>query len=258
MRPKVYLVGAGPGAEDLLTLRALKVLEKARVVLYDRLVNPKVLALAPGAEKVYVGKEEGESAKQEEIHALLLYYAQKHGKAVRLKGGDPFVFGRGGEELAFLLAHGVEVEVVPGLSSALALPALAGLPLTHRGLAQGFAVLPGVGEKGQDPDLRPYAQVPTLVLLMGVKQRARIAQALIRLGRSPEEPSLFIEKGSTLEERRVYAPLKAVAAGEVEVFPPAVWVIGNVVGAFLPLVQGANPLQTHREAVCWNPMAAGS
>ncbi|RTH27266.1 uroporphyrinogen-III C-methyltransferase [Thermus scotoductus] len=224
---RVYLVGAGPGDPELLTLKAYRLLKEAPVVLHDRLVDERILALAPG-EKVYVGKEEGESGKQEEIHRLLLRYARAYPKVVRLKGGDPFVFGRGGEEMLFLLRHGIPVEVVPGVTSLLA----SGLPLTHRGLAHGFAAVSGVLEDGGYPDLRAFAQVPTLVVLMGVKRRAWIAKELIRLGRRPDEPTLFVMEATTPRESRVPATLEDVAEGKVEVAAPAVWVIGKVVEVF--------------------------
>ncbi|MEZ0349154.1 MAG: SAM-dependent methyltransferase, partial [Thermus sp.] len=133
---KVYLVGAGPGDPELLTLKAHRLLQEAPVVLHDRLVDGRILDLIPG-KKVYVGKEEGESEKQEAIHRLLLSYARRYPFVVRLKSGDPMVFGRGGEEALFLLRHGIPVEVVPGVSSVLG----TGLPLTHRGLAHGFAAV---------------------------------------------------------------------------------------------------------------------
>ena len=224
---RVYLVGAGPGDPELLTLKAYRLLKQAPVVLYDRLVDGRILDLVSG-KKVYVGKEEGESLKQEEIHRLLLAYARAHPMVVRLKGGDPMVFGRGGEEALFLLRHGVPVEVVPGVTSLLA----AGLPLTHRGLAHGFAAVSGVLEGGGYPDLRPFAKAPTLVVLMGVKRRVWIAQELLRLGRDPEEPTLFVENASTPKERRLFASLETVAEGRVEVKPPALWILGEVVRVF--------------------------
>lgn len=212
---RVYLVGAGPGDPELLTLRAYRLLREAPVVLHDRLVDPRILALTKG-KRVYVGKEEGESGKQEEIHLLLLRYAQAYPWVVRLKGGDPFVFGRGGEEVLFLLQHGIPVEVVPGITSPLA----SGVPLTHRGIAEGFAVVSGVLQGGGFPDLAPYARVPTLVVLMGAGRRAWIARELLRLGRSPEEPCLFVEQATTPKERRIQATLGEVAEGKVAVHPP--------------------------------------
>ncbi|MCS7068201.1 MAG: uroporphyrinogen-III C-methyltransferase [Meiothermus sp.] len=231
MRGKVYLVGAGPGDPELLTLRAMRVLQEAEVVLYDRLVAPAVLELAnPLAQRVYAGKELGQQeCVQSEIFRQLLFHARAGRKVVRLKGGDPMVYGRGGEEWAFLAGEGVEVEVVPGVSSALALPGLAGIPLTLRGVAGGFSVLSGHAQGGSLPELAPYARSDTLVILMGVKERVRIARELLRLGRSPQEPIAFIEKGSTPQERVVVATLGQVAAGELEVQSPAVWIIGQVV-----------------------------
>ncbi|WP_018110388.1 uroporphyrinogen-III C-methyltransferase [Thermus igniterrae] len=234
---RVYLVGAGPGDPELLTLRAYRLLREAPVVLHDRLVDPRILALTKG-KRVYVGKEEGESGKQEEIHLLLLRYAQAYPWVVRLKGGDPFVFGRGGEEVLFLLQHGIPVEVVPGITSPLA----SGVPLTHRGMAEGFAVVSGVLQSGGFPDLAPYARVPTLVVLMGVRRRVWIAQELLRLGRRGDEPTLFVEQATTPQERRVPATLEEVAAGKVEVGSPAVWVVGEVVRVFSHI---SNKIGTH-------------
>jgi uroporphyrin-III C-methyltransferase len=231
VKGKVYLVGAGPGDPELLTLRAVRVLQEAEVVLYDRLVSPAVLALVhPLAQLHYVGKERGEQDRvQQTIFQQLLHHARAGRKVVRLKGGDPMVYGRGGEEWLFLAQEGIEVELVPGLSSALAVPGLAGIPLTLRGVAGGFALLSGQAQGGGLPDFTPYARVDTLVVLMGVKPRVHIAQELLRLGRRADEPVAFIERGTTPEERVVLSTLGAVARGEVEVQSPAVWVIGAVV-----------------------------
>ncbi len=227
----VWLVGAGPGDPGLLTVKALQVLQEAEVILYDRLVSEDVLKLAnPAAEQIYVGKHEGEQqGRQEELLHLMLRLARDGRNVVRLKGGDPMVFGRGGEEWRFLQEHGVPVEVVPGVSSAIALPALAGIPLTYRGYSSGFAVVSGHCREGGEQDWSRYARAETLVVLMGVKERRWIARALLDLGRDPGEPVCFIEKGTTSEERVVETTLAAVARGEVEVLPPAVWVIGKVV-----------------------------
>lgn len=182
----VYLVGAGPGSADLLTLRAARVLQEAEVVLYDRLVSPEVLALVnPQAELIYVGKTKGEQDKQQQILQLLLSHARAGRKVVRLKGGDPMVFGRGAEEWLHLAQAGLPVELVPGLSSAVALPGLWGIPLTMRGLASGFAVISGQIQEGAAPNLAAYARVDTLVILMGVERRVELARALIRAGRRP-------------------------------------------------------------------------
>ena len=227
---KVYLMGAGPGDPDLLTVKAQRVLGTAEVVLYDRLVSPEVLALADSrAELIYVGKHEGEQeSAQRLIFDLMLERAREGRTVARLKGGDPCVFGRAGEEWLSLVRAGIEVEIVPGVSSALAAPALAGVPLTYRGLSRGFAVVTGHCTGSHGVDWRDYARVDTLVILMGVKERANIARALIRAGRSGEEPAVFIERSSTADERVVDTTLGRVAAGGVEVEAPAVFVIGVV------------------------------
>lgn len=228
---KVYLVGAGPGDPELLTIKALRTLRKAEVVLYDRLVTPDVLGLAnPAAELVYVGKGEGEQEQvQERILAFLLAYAHQGRTVVRLKGGDPLVFGRGGEEWHFLSAHGIEVEFIPGITSAVAVPGVAGIPLTLRGVSSAFTVIAGHRRGGAMPDWSRYAGTDTLVILMGVKHRAAIARGLIEAGRDPNEAVAFIERGTTLAERVVPTTLAAVAAGNVEVNSPAVFVVGAVV-----------------------------
>ncbi len=231
MKGKVYLVGAGPGDTELLTLKAVKALEQAEVVLYDRLVSSRVLDLAPPhAEQIYVGKFHGEQQQvQQRILELLLHYARQGKTVVRLKGGDPLVFGRGGEEWLFLREHGIPVELVPGITSAIAVPGLAGIPLTFRGLSASFAVVTGHCQDGREQDWSQLARVETLVILMGVEQRERIAQALIAAGRDPEEPVAFIERGTTPEERVLCSTLAKVAHGRVTVDPPAVFVVGPVV-----------------------------
>lgn len=228
---KVYLVGAGPGDPDLLTVRACRVLERAEVVLYDRLVSPEVLALANRqAELIYAGKNEGEQHQaQDRINEQLLAQARRGKLVVRLKGGDPLVFGRGAEEWRLLIRHGIEVEVVPGLSSALAVPNSAGIPLTFRGLARAFAVITGHCATEGPIDWRRYAAVETLVILMGVHRRAEIAAELIQAGREPGEPAAFIERGTTPDERVILTTLAEIAAGKIDVAPPAVFVVGQVV-----------------------------
>jgi uroporphyrin-III C-methyltransferase len=227
---KVYLMGAGPGDPELLTVKALRILRAADVVLYDRLVSPEVLALAnPAAALIYVGKHEGEQeSTQQLIFALMLEHARDGKTVARLKGGDPCVFGRAGEEWLSLVRNGIEVEIVPGVSSALAAPELAGVPLTYRGLSRGFAVVAGHCAGSDGVDWRDYARVDTLVILMGVKERGNIARALIHAGRRADEPAVFVERSSTPEERVVDTSLGAVAAGAVEVEAPAVFVIGAV------------------------------
>jgi uroporphyrin-III C-methyltransferase len=228
---KVYIVGAGPGDPELLTVKAWRVIQQAEVVVYDRLVSPEILELIrPGAERIYAGKQEGEQHEiQDRILELLLEYGRLSKRVVRLKGGDPMVFGRGAEEWEFLAAHGIETEIVPGISSAVAVPSLAGIPLTFRGVAASFAVVTGHCCGGERSDWARYAAVDTLVILMGVKNRAHIAAQLIAAGREPGTLAAFIENGSTPRERVVTTTLSQVAEGLVEVMAPAVFVVGDVV-----------------------------
>lgn len=228
---KIWIVGAGPGRRDLLTVRACEALAVADVVLYDRLVSAEVLALArPGAILEDAGKEHG---RQEEIQQKILEdldrYARRFRHVVRLKGGDPMVFGRGAEEWAWLRERGWDVEIVPGISSALAAPALAGIPPTFRGVARSFAVVTGHCCEPEGTDWAALAGVDTLIILMGVARRASIAAALIAAGRMPEEPVAFVENATLPAERTVTADLGSVAAGLVDVSSPAVMVVGETV-----------------------------
>jgi len=231
MNTRICLVGAGPGDPELLTVRAARLLAQAGAVLHDRLIAPEILALVrPGAELIDVGKEEGQ---QELIQAWIFQRleecARRHSLVVRLKAGDPFVFGRGAEEWAWLAVRGWSVEVVPGVSSALALPALQGIPPTCRGFASGFAVVAGHQSEPDPGFWSRYAAVETLIILMGVRRRVLIARTLIECGRPGSEPVAFIENGSTPRERVVLADLASVAEGLVEVRAPAVFVAGEVV-----------------------------
>lgn len=239
---RICLIGAGPGRADLLTVRAARLLAQAGAVLYDRLVSNEVLELIPAAvERHYVGKAEGEQdVVQPAILELLEDCARRHELVVRLKGGDPMVFGRGAEEWQWLAGRGWAVEVVPGVSSAVAVPELAGIPVTCRGLSGGFAVVTGHRQAGGCQEWSAWARVDTLVVLMGVKRRAEIAQCLIAHGRAAGEPVAFIENGATARERVTVTTLGAVAGGTVRVESPAVWVIGRVVelrAQLLPLVR---------------------
>ncbi|MBV8553803.1 MAG: uroporphyrinogen-III C-methyltransferase [Acidobacteriaceae bacterium] len=234
---KLYLIGAGPGDPELLTLKAVRALGECDVILYDRLISSRVLQHARAdAELVYVGKHEGQQERtQQQIFDLIARHALAGRTVGRLKGGDPFVFGRGGEEWALALEHGIEVELIPGVSSAIAVPALAGIPLTYRGVSQSFAVVTAHCREGRAEDWARYAKIDTLVVLMGVKNRAFIAQSLIAAGRDGEEPVAFIERGTLAEERIITATLADVAFGGVKVHSPAVFVIGEVV-KLLPLL----------------------
>ena len=261
---KVYLIGAGPGDPGLLTVRGKTILEKADVVVYDRLVSPGVLSLCnPKAKMVDVGKmPTHHKVKQSEINKLLVKFAvEMPGATVaRLKGGDPFVFGRGGEEALELIAAGVEFEVVPGVTSAIAVPAYAGIPVSHRGIATSFHIITGhekevdgrkleVGSdsvilsevrstKSKDPsqnlslDFENLAKCQgTLIFLMGIGNMDFIARRLIECGKDPKTPLAFIEKGTTPNQRTVMATLET--AGETivreNVTAPAITIMGGVV-----------------------------
>ncbi len=236
---KVYIVGAGPGDPELLTLKAVKVLKKADVVLYDALIDKSVLEFAPQtAIKLYVGKRKGKhSFKQEEINELLYKYALIYENVVRLKGGDPFIFGRGGEELIYLASRGIEVEVIPGVSSVNASASSALIPLTHRGVSSSFTVI--TGHEPQKVNWECLKSVETLVILMGVKHKEEIARALINAGRQEREEVAFVEKATTPEERVLFTNLKEVSEGKVSVETPAVMIVGKVVS----LARKINKLQ---------------
>jgi len=228
-RAKVYLVGAGPGDPDLLTIKGARVLAQAEAVIYDKFVSPEILALAnPHATFIPARKERGKQEEFEaEIHAWYLRLRDAAGPVVRLKSGDPLVFGRGGEELEFLTQHGFDVEVVPGLSALTAAPSLAGIPLG--GVSAAVTILPGHRQAVKEVDWPAYRHAGTLVILMGVDNRAAIATCLINGGRPARDPVAFLQYASTERECVTEATLEQVARGEVEVKPPAVFVIGEVV-----------------------------
>jgi uroporphyrin-III C-methyltransferase len=231
---RVYLVGAGPGDPELITVRGAKVVAGADVVVYDRLVAPALIELAAAnAERIYVGKEPGRSAMdQADIDALLVVRALAGETVVRLKGGDPFVFGRGGEELLACVEAGVPVEVVPGITSAVAAPAVAGIPVTHRGIARSFAVVTGSTAHAEDTvDLaRMATATDTLVVLMAAGKLAETCTALIDAGRPSSEPAAIVQWAWTDDERVVIgtlAGLPALAAA-ASIGPPATLVVGEV------------------------------
>ncbi|HET8898979.1 MAG TPA: siroheme synthase CysG [Rhodanobacteraceae bacterium] len=230
----VVLVGAGPGDPGLLTLRGLRALNEADVILHDRLVSAEVLALARrDAERIEVGKEAGNHhATQDEIHRLLLVHAQAGKRVVRLKGGDPFVFGRGGEELEFLRQRGVPYEVVPGITAAVACAAYAGIPLTHRDHAASLVLTTAHRRDGGDaPDWAMLARSrQTLALYMGVSQLSGVQSSLIAAGLDAATPFALIENGSTPNQRVVSGTLGelAVAATHHAVQSPALLIVGKV------------------------------
>jgi uroporphyrin-III C-methyltransferase len=234
VRGKVYLIGAGPGAADLLTLRAARVLALAQVVLVDALVDRSVLEqCAADARVIHVGKRGGcRSTPQAFIQRLMLRYARQRRVVARLKGGDAFVFGRGGEEAAYLRRHGIEVEIVPGLTAGVAVPAALGIPHTQRGIAPGVTLVTGHASDGVEPDWRALAQSrTTLVIYMGLQRLAHIAAALMAGGLSGATPVAAIAHGTLPHERYVVAPLCAIARAVVQaaLAAPAVIVVGEAV-----------------------------
>lgn len=235
MSGKAYLVGAGPGRADLITVRGLTLLRQANVVLYDWLVAPQLLEqIAPGAERVFVGKTHDQHRfEQEAITALIVAHVRAGRQVVRLKGGDPSVFGHAGEEAQALAAAGLPFEIVPGVSSALAAPAYAGIPLTYRGLATGFAVVTGHEAAGthSPTDWAALAHIPTLVVLMGLHRVEAVCAALLGAGRAPTTPAAAISRATTSEQEVRRATLASLPEMlQRRPLPtPAILVIGEVV-----------------------------
>jgi uroporphyrin-III C-methyltransferase len=232
----VYLVGAGPGDVDLLTLRAAQLINRADVVIHDRLVGADILALIPATTlRIDVGKIPGTSHSQDAINELLVSFGRRFDCVVRLKGGDPFVFGRGGEEALVLAEAGVPCDVVPGISSAVAGPLLAGIPVTHRDASHGVTVVTGHAHDGSAVDFSRIANADlTLVILMGVAHRAIIAEQLMTGGLSSSTPLAVVERASRPDQRVVRATLAEL--GELDVTNPAIIVVGAVAALDLGLV----------------------
>jgi uroporphyrinogen III methyltransferase/synthase len=232
---KVYLVGAGPGDPGLLTIRAAELIRSGEVIVYDRLIQEGVLAYAnPAAETFYVGKAPGcHTSRQEEIHELLVEKAREGKMVIRLKGGDPFLFGRGGEEIEYLAEHGVPFEVVPGVSSCLSAPLSANIAVTHREASSAVAIVTGHNAVGNHErmDWQALSRIDTVVFLMCVHNIATIAEKLIAAGRCPETPVAIIQMAYWDGEHVVTGTLRNIAA-EVRragVEPPATFVVGEVV-----------------------------
>lgn len=231
--PKITLVGAGPGDPDLITLKGLKAIQSAAVILYDALVNPVILKEAPAALKIFVGKRAGKhSATQEAINLLMVQYAFSHGHVVRLKGGDAFVFGRGHEELNFAQSFDIPVEIVPGISSCIAVPELQEVPLTRRGVNESFWVMTATTRHGKlSNDIAVAAQSSaTIVILMGLRKLAAITACFLAEGKA-ETPVMVIQNGSTPKEKVVLGTVETIEAAvkAANLGTPAIIVIGNVV-----------------------------
>jgi uroporphyrin-III C-methyltransferase len=244
----VYLVGAGPGDPGLLTLRGLECLQRADVVVYDRLASSDLLAFAPQASLIDVGKESGHHAiSQEQINAILVAQASSGKVVTRLKGGDPFVFGRGGEEALALVEAGIPFEIVPGVTSAIAAPAYAGIPVTQRGMACSVAFITGhnAGNSPEELNWQALAHgIDTLVFLMGVQNLAHIVASLLEAGKAPDTPVALVEQGTLPIQRVVTGTLADIVEKAREIKPPAIIVVGKVVDLhhhlewFKPLREG--------------------
>jgi uroporphyrin-III C-methyltransferase len=232
--PKLTLVGAGPGDQDLITVKGIKALADADVVLYDALVNEELLNYAPGsAKKIFVGKRAGmHSAQQIEINKLIVKYAFSHGHVVRLKGGDPFVFGRGLEEIEHASSHGIDTNVIPGISSALAIPAMQNIPLTHRGVSESFWVVTGTTRSGKlSKDLYLAAQSSaTVVILMGMKKLNEIVEVFEAFNRE-NTPVAIIQNGSLPDEKLGLGTVSTISeiVREKGLSSPAIIIVGEII-----------------------------
>ena len=248
---KVFLVGAGPGDPELITLRGMRALQAADVVLYDRLVHPALLDYAPThAKRVYAGRSPGEACadRQPHIHDQMIAYARLGQTIVRLKGGDPFVFGRGGEEMLALARAGIPFEVIPGVSSAISVPGSALVPVTHRGVSAAFGVFTAheaSSAASSSIDWSLAARMPTAVFLMGALRLETIVDHLMRHGRRPDTPAIAIERG-TLADQRIYcgtlADIREVAR---DLATPATLVVGEVVALRDEVLAASQPRQLH-------------
>jgi len=236
LKGKVYIIGAGPGSYDLMTLKAERILKNADVILYDELIGDDVKKFinSLNAIAINVGKRKGKHwADQSKINELMVKFASEGKKVARVKGGDPFIFGRGGEEIEYLAENGIEFEIVPGITSAIAGPAYAGIPLTHRDYDSAVVILTG-REARQDGrlDWELLAKLKaTLVILMGVTVLEKIVERLLKYGKDPNTPVAIVEKATTDKQRVIVGKLSNIVeiAKKENVEPPAVIVIGDVV-----------------------------
>lgn len=228
----VYLIGAGPGDADLITLKAVKALNKADVVLYDYLANEEILDHAPkSAKRIYVGKKAGEHYKtQDEINELIIAQARENENVVRLKGGDPFVFGRGGEEILALMENDIKFEVIPGVTSAIGAPTSLGLPVTHRALATSVTIVTGHEDPTKsEKQVKWDYTADTLIILMGIGNIKENTNEIMKY-RAPDTPVCVIESGTLPKERVVFGTLEDISTKEINT--PAILIIGEVVNLY--------------------------
>lgn len=237
MTGMVYLAGAGPGDPGLVTLRTAELLRTADVVLYDRLVSEEILSMiCASAKKEYVGRQVGDdTTHQDTTNELMVRYAKDGQNVVRLKGGDPIIFGRGGEEAEYLREHGIEYEIIPGITSGIASATYAGIPLTHRKIASSVVLVTGHEDPTKDSEAVKWKNlagaVDSIVIMMGLSKIEGICVNLIDGGRSPSTPVAIIQNGTTKKERTVYGQLDTIASivKENEIRPPAIIIIGDAV-----------------------------
>ena len=231
---KVYLTGAGPGDIELLTVKALRLVQEADVIIYDRLANPDILKEAKdGCEFIYVGKEDSHhTLPQEEINEIIYQSALKYETVVRLKGGDPLVFGRGGEEAIYLKDREVKFEFIPGITSAIAVPEYAGIPVTHRGVTVSFRVVTGHESKDKSHSQIPwenYKTDDTIIFLMGLHRLEYISNKLIEIGKPKDYPVAVISKGTTIDAKTIIGTLENIYEKAKNLPTPALIVVGKVV-----------------------------
>ncbi len=239
---KVYLTGAGPGDIELMTLKAARVVKEADVIIYDRLANPEILDMAKeNCELIYVGKEDGKhSVPQDKINEIIYQASLKYENIVRLKGGDPFVFGRGGEEAIYLYDRDIKFEIIPGITSAVSVPAYAGIPVTHRGITTSFRVVTGhetPKKKISQLEWETFLNDETIVFLMGFHNIKLITNKLMDLGKRKDYPCAVISKGTTPQQQVVTGTLEDIVEKSKDLPTPAIIVIGEVVNL--------------RKEICW-------
>ncbi len=231
---KVYLTGAGPGDVELLTIKALKLIQKADVIIYDRLANPEILKEArKDAELIFVGKEKGNHRiPQDEINELIYQSALKYETVVRLKGGDPFVFGRGGEEALYLKQRDVKFEIIPGITSAISVPAYAGIPVTNRSVTPSFRVVTGHRKSSDNIaniNWQSFIEDETIVFLMGLHNISLIVSKLIEVGKGENYPCAIISNGTTNKQKVITGTLKDIVEKSKDAVSPAIIIVGEVV-----------------------------
>ena len=231
---KVYLTGAGPGDIELLTIKALKIIQKADVIIYDKLANPEILEEAKkDVELIFVGKERGNHrVPQDEINEIIYQSALKHKIVVRLKGGDPFVFGRGGEEALYLKQRDIKFEVIPGVTSAISVPAYAGIPVTNRGVTPSFRVVTGHRKSSDNIaniNWSSFIENETIVFLMGLHNIELIVNNLLKVGKAKDYPCAIISEGTTKNQKVITGTLSDIVLKSKDAHSPAIIIVGEVV-----------------------------